>query len=201
MDFFLSPAVAVFSGVLVCVAILCLLEFAATLVAGVGITHLLDALIDTDSLPDSTLTNWLLIKDVPLLMALTALLSGFGITGLAVQGFAASLFGAPLPLLAAVPLALGGAAGGLRMLAGAFKKFKVVHTTALAASEFIGQSAMLLSPTANASFLGEAKFIDRHGQTHYVMVKPADDGVVFKQGEAVELIEPTGGGYLARRID
>jgi hypothetical protein len=199
MDFFLSPPVAVFSGVLLCVALLCLFEFAATLVAGVGFTHLLDTLIDTDSLPDSTLTNWLLIKDVPLLMAITALLSGFGITGLALQGFAASVAGAALPLLAAVPIALGGALGSLRMLAGAFKKFKVVHTTALSASEFIGQTVMLLSPTATANFLGEAKFIDRHGQTHYLMVKPAGDEV-FKQGDAVELIEPTGGGYLARRI-
>jgi len=199
MEFFLSPNVAVFSGVLVAVAALCVLELVSTMLAGGGVSHLLDTLVDTNSLPDSTLTNWLLIKDVPLMVALTTLLTGFGATGMAVQATALTLLGSTAPPLISMPLAVGGAVLLLRALSSTFKKLKVVNSTALAAYEFIGQRVALLSPTASKAMMGEAKFTDRHGLTHYVMVRPADEET-FAADDVLELLEPTGGGYLARRV-
>jgi hypothetical protein len=197
MDFFLSPPLAIFAGILAALAVIFVFEVVATLAAGAGLSNLLDTLIDTHSLPDSTLTNWLLIKDVPLMVTVTGLLAGFGLTGVAVQMGANLLFGAPLPLAVAVVLAIVGAIATVRGQSLLFKKLKVVHTTALHAHEFLGQLVFVLSPTASRTLMGEAKFIDRHGQTHYLMVRPVGDET-FRQGQVVELVEPTSGGYLAK---
>lgn len=199
MDFFLSPALAVFSGVLVALAAFCVFELLATLTAGVGLSHLLHTLCDSHALPESSLTNWLLIKDVPLMVAVTALLAGFGLTGVCVQLGVNLLFGAPLPLAVAACIAIVGAIATVRAQTALFKKLKVVHTTALHAHEFLGQHVTVLSATATDNLLGEAKFTDHHGQTHYLMVRPPG-GETFSQGQVVELLEPTNGGYFAKRL-
>jgi hypothetical protein len=199
MEIFLSPPVAVFTGVLAALAVLLVFELVATLVAGAGLSDLLDTLIDTTSLPDSTMTNWLLIKDAPLMVTVTAMLAGFGLTGVGVQLTSNLLLNTLAPLTLVVCLAIVGAVAAVRAQAALFKKLKVVHSTALHAHEFLGQQVTVLSATATDELLGEAKFTDRHGQTHYLMVRP-QDGATFKQGDVVVLTEPTNGGYFARGI-
>jgi len=200
MEFLLSPHVAMFSGVLAAIAALCLVEFVLTLLIGSGVSHAFDTMVDTHALPHTPVLDWLFVKEMPMSVAITTLLLGFGISGVAVQGLALSLFGSGLPLLIATPLALCGAILSLRGLASSFTKLKVVHSTAIDAHEFIGQVAVLLSPQATKSLSGEAKFTDRYGTTHYVMVRAKNDES-FKEGDSVELLESNSGGYLARRVD
>lgn len=195
MEFFMRAEVVVFSGVLLVVVLFGLAEMTATALAGTGVSNLLDALLDTDALPDSTLTNWLFVRDVPLMVSMTAALGGFALTGLAVQGLALSTTGQVLPTLAANALAGGGAFAGMRLLGLAFLHLKVNHTTALQPSEFIGRTAVLLSPTASRGNPGEAKFTDQHGQTHYVMVQPRAAETVMTQGARVVLVEQVGAFY------
>lgn len=198
MEFFLSPALAVFSGVLAALAVICVLELVAAVI-GTGLGHLLHVVTDTHSIPDTALTEWLLIKDVPMMVTLTAMLGGFGLTGMCVQLGANALFGFPLILPLAIVIAVAGALAAMRCQALLFKKLKVVHTTALDASEFFGQHVTVLSPIVTKALMGEAKFTDRHGQTHYLMVRPVGDEP-FKKGQLVELLEPTNGGYLGRPL-
>ena len=200
MEFLLSPHVAMFSGVLGAIAALCLVEFVLTMLIGSGVSHAFDTMVDTHSLPHTPVLDWLFVKEMPMSVALTTLLLGFGISGLVIQGVASSIVGSGLPLLIATPLALCGGVLSLRALATSFDKYKVVHTTAIDAHEFIGQVAVLLSPTATSSLSGEAKFTDRHGTTHYVMVRAKGDES-FKEGDSVELLESNAGGYFARRVD
>lgn len=200
MEFLLSPPLAVFAGVLAALVAIFVFEVVALLIAGAGLSNLLDSLIDTQSMPDSTLTNWLLIKDVPLMVTIIALLTGFGLTGVIVQSGSHMLFGATLPLAVAVSLAFLGAIASVRAQAALFKKLKVVSSTALHAHEFPGQRVTMLSATASDALLGEAKFTDRYGQTHYLMVRPMG-GHTFVQGQVVELTEPTNGGFFAKRLE
>lgn len=199
MEFFLRAEVVVFTGVLVVVALVAVLEVGATAMAGVGFSHLVEALVDTDSLPDSTFTNWLLIKDVPLMIALMTASSGFGITGLALQGLSLQVLGAAQPAWAAYTGAVAGAMGAMRLLNGAFKRLKVVHTTAVHPDEFIGRVAVVLSEGATRERPGEAKFTDQHGQTHYLMVRPIDQTSEFKQGDSVVLRAAHGAFYDVER--
>jgi len=199
MEFFLSPDVAVFSGVLVAMLGFCVFELLASMLVGAGVSPLVDSIVDTSALPDSPVLNWLFIREMPLSSAITLLLLGFGATGVAVQGVGQLASGTSVPLVVALLLAIAGAVVLLRMIAKSFKQWKVVHTTALEPHEFIGQEVELLSPCATKQLFGEAKFTDRHGQTHYVMICPSDDGA-FALGETVKLLEPTAGGYIATRL-
>lgn len=199
MEFFLGPDVAVFSGVLVALLGFCIFELVASLAVGAGLSPLVDSLVDTSALPDSPVLNWLFVREMPLSSAITLLLLGFGATGLAAQGVAHFALGTGMPLWVALLAATVGAVFLLRAIARSFMTWKVVHTTALQPQEFIGQVVVLLSPTATKALFGEAKFTDRHGQTHYVMICPEGDES-FNQGESVQLLEPTAGGYIASRI-
>lgn len=183
----LAPAVAPFVGALAVVLVLFVVEVVLTLIAGSGCTSLMESLVSMDSLPDTSFTNWLLVREVPLLMTILSFLMGFGSSGLLLQVVAAHTLGSPLPfLLMLVPTTAFGAAT-VRMLALSFKKMRVVHTTALTPQEFIGQVATLTSPEARQGYSGEASFTDRHGYTHYLMVEPDSAQVVFTQGDKVVL--------------
>jgi len=199
MEFFLSPDVAMFSGVLVAMLAFCIFELIASLLVGAGLSPLVDSLVDTSALPDSPVLNWLFIREMPLSSAITILLLGFGATGIAVQGVVHLAFETGASLALATPLAVIGAVFLLRTIAVSFKQWKVVHTTALLPHEFIGQEVVLLSPCATKTLFGEAKFTDRHGQTHYVMICPSEDES-FTEGDTIKLVEPTAGGYIASRI-
>lgn len=199
MEFFLSPNVALFSGVLAAVAAFCVLELVLMMLAGAGVSHMVDTLVDMDTLPDSAILDWLCVKEIPLSVVVTVWLLGFGTTGLAVHAVAMNVLEVGAPNLLVIPTALCGAVVLLRALSRSLTKYKVLHSTALHAHEFIGQRVVLVSPQATQSLMGEAKFTDRHGQTHYVMVRPAVEQP-FKGGDVVELLSQTEGGYVARYV-
>jgi hypothetical protein len=199
VEFFFRPEVALFSGVLAVVALLAVLEMLSTFTIGSGPASFLDALVDTAAWPDSALTNWLLVKEVPLMVALTTALTGFGATGLLLQGFAIQMTDRPLAVELAVVLGLAGAVFGMRGLNALFRQMKVTHTTALEPADFIGRRVVLLSPVARKGQPGEAKFTDQHGQTHYLMVQPDGDADEFVEGDHVTLCEVSSSGYFAQR--
>ncbi len=183
----LAPAVAPFTGALAVVAVVFVIEVILTLLAGTGFSNLVDALVSPDSLPDTSFTSWLLVREIPLLMVVLSFLAGFGTSGLVLQLAANQVLDQPLPLLLMlVPAALLGL-GAVRMLALAFQKMRLVHTTALEPEAFIGQLATLSSPEARQGYSGSASFVDKYGHTHYVMVEPASPDETFSQGDKVVL--------------
>lgn len=195
MEFFLRPEVVVFTSVLVVVALVGVFELAATVLAGAGFSQLVDALVDVDALPDTAAAEWLFVKEMPLMVIVVTLLCGFGVTGIAAQGLAGATLGHLLPAALAYALACTGGVLSVRTLGMVFHKLKVTHTTALQPSQFIGRRATLLSETASRGDAGEAKFVDEHGQPHYVMVQPREDSVVLRQGQTVVLLEKSGASF------
>ncbi len=201
MDILFSAAYAPFSAALMGFLAIAVIELAGMLLAGAGLSDLADLLIDTDSLPETAVTNWLLVKELPLSVVLALLFFFFGATGWGVQHASEVLsHGEPLPLPLAVPLAVLGMGAGTHFVGRLLRPLFATHTTAVFSAELVGRPALLMSPRAAAGFAGEAKLTDQFGQTHYVMVEPEGD-CELKEGERLILVRQNGAGFVARRAD
>lgn len=79
-----------------------------------------------------------------------------------------------------------------------FRRAKVqIDTSAISADSLVGRMATIVSGTAKAGLAAEAKLTDEHGQTHYVLVEPAQAGEEFVAGTPVLLMERRGPRFLA----
>lgn len=142
--------------------------------------------------------GWLGLAYVPLLVFLMLALLLFGTTGLLVQYAAASIFDAFLPTVLVALASLGVTVPALR--AGARALGRVIprdHSQAISEASFQGKLATIVLGTARRGHPTQARFRDAHGQTHYVLVEPFDDGRTLSQGEQVVLVERDGARFLA----
>lgn len=195
-----APAYSPFLGALIAAIVILIVELAISTLVGAGFSDMLDALIDGSSLPDSSFTNWFLIKEMPLLMALVTLLCGFGVGGLLVQGVAQTFLGGPVSMIVAIALATSLAFMLLRLVGRSLSSLKFVHSSALQPQEFIGQQVQLSSTEAYRGYAGQAQFTDRFGRRHFVMVEPDDEADRFAAGNHLVLCERVSASlFKARR--
>ena len=148
--------------------------------------------LDGGSLGDG-LTGLLGLGRVPLLIWLAMLLFVFAATGVVGQAVLASMLGAPLSAGWAA-LAAGGAAVPLnavavRPLAAIMPKDE---TTAIGLDELVRRDAEIQIGTARPGSPARAKVIDRHGQSHFVMVEPNDITTQLNAGDTVLLVRREG---------
>lgn len=165
-----------------------------------GLGDMLEGAGDFDS-PDGleaggfgeALTSLLGLGRVPLLIWLASLLLTFGSIGLIGQSVIAELLGAPLSAGWATLLA-GTAALPLNSLA--VRPLGAVmpkdETTAITLDELVRREAEIQIGTARAGSPARAKVIDRHGQTHFVMVEPHDATIALQTGDTVLLVRREG---------
>ena len=97
--------------------------------------------------------------------------------------------------MASIPAALGAAfvtrhAG--RALARIIPK---EETDAVSTKAFIGRVATVFRGEASAGRPAEAKLIDIHGKTHYLLVEPDEAAMVLPEGSEVVLIRQDGPVY------
>ncbi|QIL90611.1 YqiJ family protein [Microbulbifer harenosus] len=207
MAFFLQDGNQLFTGALVLMLMIAVLEGVMTLI-GAGISDMLDNLlpdVDLDT-PDTEaggvltkLLGWLRFGEVPALILLVAFLVGFGVTGLLIQMIVDSLFGLLLPgWLLAVPVFML-ALPQVRFVGNLLRRFAVGdETEAVGRKSFVGRVAVITIGEAAPGSPAEARFSDEFGTTHYVMVEP-DDGETFSQGEKVLLVEDCGARFRVIR--
>lgn len=214
-EFLSAPENLPFTVALTVMFGIALLEGVTSLL-GFGLSHALDALIpDTDVTveiePDpgmtpglespsalSRLLGWLRIGEVPLLMLLIIFLTGFGLSGLALQSFINGISGSFLPgVVVAVP-ALLVSLPIVRLLGGLLNSIMPKdETDAVTESSLVGRIATITIGTARAGSPAEAKVRDIHGTTHYVMVEPDSDGIEFSSGRSILLIKKKGAVFQA----
>ena len=187
--FLTDPLVAPFAGALVVMLGFFVLELLLTLLAGTGIAHALGSLAESHWLPDVSPVNWLLLKEMPLMMVLMAAIGGFGLAGVGYQLIANVATGHLAPVLDTSIFASICAVFSIRGLGMAFRKLKLVSTTALEPQEFLGNVATVTSLEARQGYAASAKFTDRHGYVHLLMVEPSTSGEVFVEGDRVVLCE------------
>ena len=190
---------AIFYGALMAVAIMGLIELVALLVVGAGISDAAHALFhtgDTDgaALPDGL--NWLLVRDLPLMVVVVLLLSGFGLTGLTLR-LGANHFGYEIALPAAIAAGVVGALVTLRIGGRLIAPLFKLHTTVVSRESLIGSSAVVIGATATAQRAGEARVYDRFDAVHYFQVVPERDGDEFRDGQEIVLTQIDGHRFKA----
>lgn len=201
MDLFTAPF-APFTIALLILLVLVLIEIAG-LAFGVAFSGLVDGLlpeIDADADVDLSggdaigkLFAWLYVGKVPVLIVLAAFLAGFGLVGVTLQNVAAATFGASLPLFMAAPLAFLGAIPTTRVFAGlAARIIPKEESDAVSADSFVGRVATIIRGEARIGAPAEARLIDAHGLTHYILIEPDEAGAAFRQGEEILVIENSG---------
>jgi len=184
-----------------------------TALFGMALSGMLDALlpdldIDLDaelSGPEyqspnalSRLLGWLRVGQVPVLMLLVILLTGFGLIGLGIQSALQHSIGVLLPgIVASVPAAVL-ALPVVRVFGGLLEKVMPKdETDAVSEESLVGLIATVTLGRASAGQPAEAKVRDPRGTTHYVMVEPDDASVQFEAGSQVLLVSRSGATYAA----
>ncbi|WP_444906722.1 YqiJ family protein [Microbulbifer sp. SSSA008] len=207
MIFLLQDQNLIFTGALILMFMIALLEGVMTLI-GVGISDLLDNLLpdfDVD-VPDTGLSGgmtkllgWLRFGEVPALILLVTFLVSFGVTGLVAQMLIESVVGYLLPggLLAVAVFFL--ALPQVRFVGNIMRRFAVGdESEAVERNSFIGRVAIITIGKAEIGSPAEARFSDEYGTTHYVMVEP-DESETFNQGDKVLLVEELGAHFRVTR--
>jgi hypothetical protein len=147
-----------------------------------------------------SLLGWLNVGRLPLLMVIVIFLFAFGVTGLVLQQLIAGVFRHPAPIWIAGPLAAAVALPFTRVLSGLLARILPGdETTAVSRETLVGRVAVVVTGAARVGSPAQARVRDAHGQTHYVMVEPDDEGEVFEQGASVIIVRNAGARFLAIR--
>ena len=212
MAFISSGANLPFSIALTILMLIALLEGVGMLF-GLGLSTLLEGLIpDVDldfdaELPDSgspfalsRLLGWLRFGEIPALMLLVIFLTAFGLVGYIVQMLAQNSFHTFLPASLASVLSVVVSLPLVRVLGGGLAKILPKdETSAVSEKSFIGRIAVITLGTSRQGKPAEGKLVDRHGQSHYLMIEPDVADELFQQGEQVLVVSQRGSVFRAIR--
>jgi Inner membrane protein YqiJ, N-terminal/Inner membrane protein YqiJ, OB-fold len=172
------------------------------LLAGVSAFHWLDHLAaHSPTAEHGTLDKglgWLQIGRVPMLALLVLFLAAFAVSGFAANLVAHRLFGSWLPAWISIPVALLAALPSVRLLGAAVARLVPADETfAVTLDSLVGRVATVLGGTARHGYPAEAKVLNQHGQTLYVMVEPDMADGVFEAGTSVLLVRQVAGNRFA----
>ncbi len=204
LSFLLDDANFWFSCALGIVIALFILEMAG-MFFGVSLLGLVDdqAALDADTDTSSGFTefgSWLALDRLPLLVWLVLLLTTFGSAGLTFNFLSLTLldtyFARWLITLLAVIAGLFFTARFGSFIARLLPKQESSATTA---DELVGTVGHITVGVARQNSPAEGKFIDAHGQPHYLLVEPFEPDEQFCQGEKILLIQKRDYRWLASR--
>ena len=204
LSFLLDDANFWFSCALGIVIALFILEMAG-MFFGVSLLGLVDdqAALDADADTSSGFTefgSWLALDRVPLLVWLVLLLTTFGSAGLTFNFLSLKLldtyFARWLITLLAVVAGLFFTARFGTFIARLLPKQESSATTA---DELVGTVGHITVGVARQNSPAEGKFVDAHGQPHYLLVEPIEPDEQFSQGEKILLIQKRDYRWLASR--
>lgn len=200
MDIMLAPEVRTFVLCVAAMTCLLLFELICATIIGAGPSSLLEGLVDFDGTAHPAL-NWLLMREVPLMVVIGNAVAIYGAGGLAAQLGFRMVTDAWLPAWSGHTAAAAAATLGHAAFSACVRRFRLFHTTAVSSDSFIGQPFLLISDTAEEGSPGEAKWVDEYQQAHYVMLSPAQPGVVFRRGDVVYPTARDGASFIAERAE
>ncbi len=146
--------------------------------------------------------GWFAVGRVPFLVVIVALLTSFGLFGLAIQGLLRQVTGAMLPAsLAAVPAFIGASVTTRWLALQVARIIPNSETTAVSSDSFIGRVATITLGSARPGEPTQARLTDIHGQTHYVMVEPDRASDVLAEGEHILLVARSNTIFKAIRAE
>jgi hypothetical protein len=198
MEIFLTPGFMPFTAALATVGAIGVLELLALLTMGSAMSHF-HVDLHLEGSPLDGAMSWLHVGQVPLMILIVLFLSGFGLSGAALQlaldsaGFeVADALGVSIP-------ALGVGVATVRRGGGALAKMLGDDPTVASIDSFIGVSARITTGTATPQLPAEARYTDKFGMDHYFMVAPVEEGESFTAGTEIVLGQRTPFGFEATR--
>ena len=197
---FFAPQTWPFAAATLLVLLITLVEGMALLI-GHSISHWLDHLVPDH--PDAAAgvfdkgLGWLHVGRVPAVVLLVIFLAAFALTGFALNMVVHRLLGIWTPTLIAVPIAFITALPLVRILgAGLAQIMPQDETFAVTLDSLVGRVATILGGTARPGYPAQAKVLNQHGQTLYVMVEP-DGAGTLESGASVLLVRQISGSRFA----
>ena len=138
--------------------------------------------------------GWLHLGRVPVLVLIVLFLTGFAITGFALNMVVHRILGFWVPPVVAVPLALITALPFVRILGGGLARVMPQDQTyAVTLDTLVGRVATIISGTARHGYPAQGKVVNQHGQTLYIMVEPDQEDAQFESGASVLLVRQLSG--------
>jgi hypothetical protein len=143
--------------------------------------------------------GWLHVGRVPMLALLVVFLAAFALTGFALNMVVHRVVGIWLPEWISIPLAVLAGLPVVRVLgAGIARIVPTDESFAVTLDSLVGRVATILGGTAQKGRPAEAKVVNQHGQTLYVMVEPdGENDAVFRSGASVLLVRQIAGNRFA----
>ena len=190
----LTPEYALFGG-----AFFLMIGIGVIEAVGLGIGHFdfdadLDGVGHADLSSAPGVLDWLGLKTgLPILIWATSLLGCFTLAGVAIQQTVTAILGAPLhwAIAGAAALALGTVINGFTS-AGLARLIPEYESTVIDTEDLIMRRGTIMEGTARRGHPARAKVIDQHGQAHYIMAEPHEDGDIVSQGETALLVRKDG---------
>lgn len=144
------------------------------------------------------LLAWLYIGRVPVLIVLVLFLGIFGLFGLFAQTLIMSTFGHTLPAMVLGPIAFFACLPVVRWTAaGLSRVLPKDESNAISTDSFVGRTATLIGGDARPGMPSQARFRDRYGTTHYVMVEPETSDDKLENGSLVLLVRKLDSHFIA----
>ncbi|MCM5559232.1 OB-fold-containig protein [Pleomorphomonas sp. JP5] len=201
METFIQPGTELFWVALLVVAGLGLVEL-VSLLLGVSASGLLDDGLGYHGLGDHDVgllgawMSWLNAGGVPILVLAVLLISAFAVFGFALQAVAGSVF-APLPSLAAGPIALALAVPSTRWLSrGLAKIMPRDETSAVSQTGFVGLVGTVTIGPLDQGQPGVVRVKDSYDNIHTLRAQAAP-GYVIETGELVIIADGSDGLFQA----
>lgn len=197
MELFFADQSLPFSVALLVMLGLGILEGLAFLLSGVGLSGIVDGLLDVQPGTGEFL-GWLHVGRIPLLMLLLIFLTAFGLAGLLIQTVVVRLAGNYLPaaiasipaFLCAIPVLRGSA-----MLLG--RILPQDETSAISLDALVGRTGVVVGAEARPGCAAQVRVRDEHGRSHYIMAEPDEGTEVLADGAEVLLVRRLGARYRA----
>jgi hypothetical protein len=142
--------------------------------------------------------GWLHVGRVPALALLVIFLAAFAMTGFALNMVTHRLLGLWAPAWLSIPVAAVAGLPIVRILgAGIARLVPSDESFAVTLDSLVGRVATVLGGTARNEYPAEAKVLNQHGQTLYVMVEPDTADTTFEAGASVLLVRQISGTRFA----
>ena len=157
----------------------------------------IDTGIDADQSAFTQFLDWLYIGRIPLLVWFIIFLTVYGLFGLISQSILQQITGSYISAWIIAPISFVLSMPIVRYSSMVVSKILPKdETMAIYSEELIGRNAIIILGVAKQYSPAQAKVIDQHKQTHYILVEPENEDI-FNQGDSVILTEKTTVGFKA----
>ncbi|MDR7270170.1 membrane protein implicated in regulation of membrane protease activity [Pelomonas saccharophila] len=199
LQLFTAPQTLPFGVAVVLVAAIALLEGLGLLAAASPSALLDQVLPDIDA--DATggldrVLGWLHLGRVPALVLLLLFLTGYALSGYALQALAMHMTGGLLSAWAAGLLAVPPALTTVRALGRPIARLVPQdESSAVSEQSLVGRTGVVSAGIARRGLAAQARVRDALGRTHHLLVEPELEGEVFHEGAPILIVAKAGPFY------